>query len=703
VTQPIKVAVVGGGCAGMAAAFELSRPEHRGRYQVTVYQLGWRLGGKGASGRRPDGRIEEHGLHFWMGFYENAFRLMRECYTELARDPATYPIADWRDAFAPAPSVGVADRAPGGPWHPWIGHFGRSDGLPGDPNPPGVRWTVADYVQRLAGLARILLESLAAGGATRPSGPAAAAEDVTARVIGLLQYGEMATLAAMVEAVALLEVMTGSLARYPDSLVLRFLNALGANARRQLEVRATDDVAARRLWAMVDITFATLRGIVRFGLLTDPRGFDAIDEYDCREWLALNGASQESVDGAYMRGLYDLVFAYEDGDVSRPRVSAAQALRSWVRAFAGYRGSFFWTMQAGMGDIVFAPFYEVLARRGVRFAFFHRLENVSLSAPGDESPHVTALEFDVQAEVRGGRPYAPLVDVDGLPCWPASADWSQLVDGERLRQEGWEFESHWDRRKAGSKTLQLGVDFDLVVLAIGIGAVPHVCREIVARDPRWRAMVDHVKTVATQAAQLWLSADLAALGWPHRTTAVSGFVEPFQTWADMGQVLPREGWREEPRALVYLCGVLPDEPAAPGGPEFLAAQYERVRRNVVVALDRDLVQLWPAATAPAGGFRWELLVAPDAAGAVGAVRLQSQYWRANVNPTDRYTLSLPGSSAYRISPLDETYDNLTIAGDWTDCGLNAGCVEAAVMSGRLAAHAISQAPALEDIVGFDHP
>ena len=87
----------------------------------------------------------------------------------------------------------------------------------------------------------------------------------------------------------------------------------------------------------------------------------------------------------------------------------------------------------------------------------------------------------------------------------------------------------------------------------------------------------------------------------------------------------------------------------------------------------------------------------------GDARFASQYWTANVNPSDRYTLSLPGSSAYRISPLDATYDNLTIAGDWTECGFNAGCVEAAVMSGRLAAHAIAQSPALEDIVGFDHP
>src|SRR5918996_2501538 len=67
--KPIKVAVLGGGCAAMTAAFELTRPEHRGRFRVTVYQQGWRLGGKGASGRGPAGRIEEHGLHVWMGWY----------------------------------------------------------------------------------------------------------------------------------------------------------------------------------------------------------------------------------------------------------------------------------------------------------------------------------------------------------------------------------------------------------------------------------------------------------------------------------------------------------------------------------------------------------------------------------------------------------------------------------------------------------
>ena len=117
-------------------------------------------------------------------------------------------------------------------------------------------------------------------------------------------------------------------------------------------------------------------------------------------------------------------------------------------------------------------------------------------------------------------------------------------------------------------------------------------------------------------------------------------------------------------------------------------------------------KLWPQAARRPGRFRWDLLLeaAPTGSGGgAGEKRFSSQYWRANVNPSERYVLSLPGTIRYRISPLDNTYDNLTIAGDWTECGHNAGCVEAAVISGRLAAHALSGAPALDRIIGYDHP
>jgi len=724
--KPTRVAIIGGGCAAITAAFELTRPEHQDRYQVTVYQLGWRLGGKGASGRGAGDRIEEHGLHLWMGWYENAFRLVRECYAELNRDPHTCPIADWRDAFAPVGLIGIPERAADGEWLLWKATLPSTAGLPGDPFEDGKRWSVADYMKRSLELLRALFQTIQSGDATGARGAAAAVgpernaeagrspSGVLDAIGRLLRYGELASLAGLIQAVGLLELAIGSLSLYPENAILSFLDAIAHNARNLIEARLARDTTLRRVWEVIDLTLATLRGEIRFGILTDPRGFDAIDEYDCREWLRLNGASERSVNSGFLRALYDIGFSYEDGDAARPRIAAGQALRATVRAFFTYRGAFFWKMQAGMGDIVFAPFYEVLKRRGVRFEFFHRLENIKLAStahPGDtESPHVEALEFDVQAEVEGNGDYQPLVDVRGLPCWPSHPDYSQLVDGERLKREGWDFESHWDRRRVHAKTLHVIDDFDFVVLGVGLGAVPYVCRDIVARDPRWRAMVDHVKTVATQAFQIWLRADMKELGWTDPPIVVCGFAEPFDTWADMRHLIVRESGGADLRALAYFCNVLPesDGPGNRSDLEYPMRRREQVRRNAIRFLNRDIVHLWPHALRSPGEFRWDLL--PDPHGSAGAssppsgeARFTSQYWRANVNPSDRYTLSLPGSSAYRISPLDAAYDNLVIAGDWTQCGFNAGCVEAAVMSGRLAAHAIAQSPALEDIVGFDHP
>jgi uncharacterized protein with NAD-binding domain and iron-sulfur cluster len=87
-----RVAILGGGMAGLATAWRLSEPGWQDELEsITVYQRGWRLGGKGASSRGLNGRIEEHGLHLWLGYYENSFRLLRECYAELDR-PATVPM-----------------------------------------------------------------------------------------------------------------------------------------------------------------------------------------------------------------------------------------------------------------------------------------------------------------------------------------------------------------------------------------------------------------------------------------------------------------------------------------------------------------------------------------------------------------------------------------------------------------------------------
>jgi uncharacterized protein with NAD-binding domain and iron-sulfur cluster len=714
---PIKVAIIGGGCASITTAFELTRPEHRGKYQVTVYQVGWRLGGKGASGRGPSGRIEEHGLHIWLGFYENAFRLLRECYAELGRDPKQCRLADWRDAFFPEPHVGVTERTRSGAWVEWLTYFPKAQGLPGDPIADVNPFTFRSYIARTIALLRAMLFSTHTRQKPLPvtvltdTQPATIAS-IVAKMTQLLKIGALSGAAALSEALGLLAAVIRALPLFPERLVGRLLETVVAAIRGQLENLVATEDELQYKWEVIDLVLSFLAGCVRFRLMTDSRGLSAIDQYECREWLRMNGASERSLNSAFVRGLYDLALAYENGDPAQPGLAAGQALRGSLRMFFTYRGALFWKMRSGMGDCVFAPYYEVLKRRGVHFEFFHRLENVRLSpedelAPG-ERPYVQALEFDVQADIKHGDEFQPLINVKGVPCWPSAPNYAQLVDGERMEQEGWRFESFWDRRKVRSRTLTVTEDFDFVVLGVSVGAIPFVCRDILARDARWRAMVANVKTVATQAFQIWMNEDMATLGWTEPPVTLSAFTKPFDTWADMAHVIPEEDWRIPPKAVAYFCNILADPAAMPDRNDvaYEASCRSAVRRNAIDFLNHQVRHLWPGAALPSGQFRWNLLVdehPADEPAADSEARFDRQYWVANVNPSDRYVLMLPDTLRYRISPLDNTYDNLTIAGDWTDCGYNAGCVEAAVMSGRLAAHAISQSPPLEAITGYDHP
>jgi uncharacterized protein with NAD-binding domain and iron-sulfur cluster len=713
---PIEVAIVGGGCAAITAAFELTRPEHAGRYRVTIFQQGWRLGGKGASGRGPAGRIEEHGLHVWLGFYENAFRLLRECYTELGRDPDSCPIATWRDAFLADPHLGMGATARDGRWLLWTALFPPAPGLPGDDLDDDNPFTIVGYMTRALKLLQTLVLRVQTIQPDSFSGTPRADDDrekasALRAAQNLLKYGVLSTTAGLVQAVAVLEVLLTTLSRNSRNTAVELLQSVAATARRRLEAVIERDDEVRYIWEIIDLVLAILLGIVRFNLVSHPRGFEAIDEYDCREWLKLNGASEHSVNSAFVRGLFDLAMAYRDGDVNRPALAAGQAIRGSLRMFFTYRGALLWKMRAGMGDVVFAPFYQVLKKRGVRFEFFHRLERVRLApqetlAPG-ERPYVTALEFDVQARTMSGGEYAPLIDVHGLPCWPSKPDYAQLADGDALARRGVDLESFWQPTRVGTRTLEVTTDFDFVVLGVGVGAIAHLGAELIERAPRWRDMVEQVRTVATQAFQVWLHEDMAELGWNGPPITLSAFAKPFDTWADMGHLIASEGWSAPPKSIAYFCAVLGDtEPV----PDRADTGYPRRRRaeardNAVRFLSQNVGHLWPRAWRD-GAFRWDLLVDPAQASDASPAderRFDTQFWTANVNPSDRYTLALPGTLKYRISPLDNAIDNLTIAGDWTDCGFNEGCVEAAVMSGRLAAHALSNLPLLDEIIGYDHP
>ena len=72
-----------------------------------------------------------------------------------------------------------------------------------------------------------------------------------------------------------------------------------------------------------------------------------------------------------------------------------------------------------------------------------------------------------------------------------------------------------------------------------------------------------------------------------------------------------------------------------------------------------------------------------------------------MTPTERYVLSVTGSSRHRLPVDDPEFPNLFLAGDWTRCTLNAGCMEAATMSGMLCAGALTGYPPREAVVGVD--
>ena len=577
-------------------------------------------------------------------------------------------------------------------------------------NPP---FSVRGYLAQAAGLLVELLRSAheKAGGPPIPplgeSWPQDPASAVRA-VHTLLRYGQLATAAALFEATDLLRVMLAAMSPEPyrqGGVLIPLLDAIAHAARRNLQALLHGDPELTRIWQVVDLILAILRGATVTGLALDPRGFDALNDYEWLDWLRMHGASESSLRCGFVRGIYDLVFAYEGGDVERPQLAAGVALRGSMRMFFTYRGALFWRMTAGMGDIVFAPMYEVMRRRGVKFEFFHRLEHVGLGPDDGQTPHVATLEFAVQARTVAGAEYEPLIDVHGLPCFPSEPDWDQLEDGARLRDEGRLFETPFEAREEGRRTLRVTEDFDLVVLGLGVGAVPQTCGELIARSEPWRRMIAHARTAATQAFQVWMTEDMEALGWTHPQVNLSGYVEPFDTWADMRHLLPREAWEGDVKALAYLVSVLPDtmHPAGIRDESYHEAQHEQVRRNAVGWLKRDARALWPRSVGPDGTFRFEILATPQPDARQGEARFDTQFWMANVNPTDRYSLSVPGSVKHRLSPLDMSFDNLTVTGDWTQSGLDSGCVESAVMSGLLAAHAVSCYPPLETIVGYDHP
>jgi uncharacterized protein with NAD-binding domain and iron-sulfur cluster len=723
-TAETKVAILGGGISSIAAAFKLtSTPELRKKYKVTVYQRGWRIGGKGASGRNRQicNRIEEHGLHVWFGFYHNAFKLMRDCYAELER-PEGAPLRTLEDAFKPCDNLVLFDET-GNEWKGWQFSLPRNNFSPGDDdvNLPAF-WDVTHVA---LGWLWSFWEMLIGRGSDPLGTPASGPEDTWSKAKRLLRFAEETTLFKKVMSRA------GSQRRRPAAYVKGerpgvTLAQLLTELRDSIWTKYTradfEDDAWRRFFECLDFATTVVCGIVSDELLI--KGFDSVNDRNLKDWLIEHGIQGTTLKGPLGRLSYDAAFAFMRGNPKMGNYAAGTALMGLLRGLFCYAGAVSFKMQAGMGDAVFAPLYQVLKKRRVRFKFFHSVDRLRLSSNKNSIESIDVIrQVDLKSSSASGSNYRPLFKVKGIRCWPTEPLWEQIKsdDVARLRKEApskpqnfreirdnclHNLEHEHNPLKKAVHTLSRGDHFDIVILGIPVDALKDICGELLDNEekPKFRRMLENSATIMTQAFQLWTHRTLDGLGWPFEQNSVAcTYSDPYDTYCNMNQLLCRESWDSNhgPVGLDYFCSALSD--TRPEDGRKIKCQKEadeQAQRNAVAYLRERIAPLWPDSREPGNtrGFNWNLLYSPRGDYQDDHPFL-SQYWIANFQPSERYTLSPAGKVKYRLKTNESGYDNLYLTGDWTNNGMNAGCIESAVISGLEAARAITQSH--EQIIGED--
>jgi uncharacterized protein with NAD-binding domain and iron-sulfur cluster len=708
------IVILGGGIASIISAFQLTSTEElRKKYRVTIYQMGWRLGGKLACGLNADmnGRNEEHGLHVWFGFYDNAFSCLKTCYEELLAIQPGILYPTYLDAFQPNDFTPVGYRTDNNRYGFWNFSWFQRPGTPGVfsefPKPLAI-------IREGLGLLRDWLFGAIDAGEVVLDEPFHLARDFEVACLqavglapkapspdGAAPKGFLRTAFDYIEKwIESLEQDAKGLAGLQIHILFWFIKSLKGFIRNLLAKNGFTGPDDHPLVSAMEIGLTIVAGLLNpsNGWLQD-FNLNRFDDTDLRAWLIDNSGDPVIVkESSFIRALYDIPFAYEDGDLSRPNFATGAALRWSMRQFFTYRGHALYVPQTGFGQAVIAPYYIVLKQRGVEFNFFHKVKAVRLS-PNRNS--VDRVEFEVQA-VTKADPYDPVLFKNGLYYWPNQPFWDQLKDDDKYKDAGVNFESHWVQQPpVGSLTLNYGVDFDHVILGIPITALKplnkedgSICHELIAASPELKAMTDHQEMVATAGVQLWFNSPVTDLGWKARPATVGG-PEPLDVWADMSQVLQTEGWQgvaNPPQSLHYLCGPIPTnlyaQPASQANTPQLAAQQAE---QLTVDWLRDFGTCdWPKAQNTGGAFDWNVLY--DPAGGVDSARLKSQFIRTNIDPTECCGTSFAGTTRYRVGADCRLFTNLSIVGADTLTDINVTCVEGATISAMKATRALCGAP-----------
>ena len=496
-TQKTQIAILGGGIGALTAAFELVEQDlkekelrqkdlteedrKKSRHDITVYTLGWRLGGKALVGRDKHAgwRALEHGLHVWTGFYDNAFDLVQRLYARLGCPPD-----EWREKFEGLNHFTAMEFVKDS-WKPWLLQA-SSNALDPGIDQTGDLAPLALLRQLLSWAEQSFVNSALAYYQT-PIAQADMQQQIAAIWPAPGKIGFRTPLSAIG---ALLDrwpsdpkMITAKDRCSGIELVTAFRNHVAsavANAPK-------DDDEARRLRILYDLAAGLVHGLLSDEVLLG--GFDAIDHYEWSDWMEKkNLCKPESLKSAVVRGCYDYVFGWVGGI---REVAAGVGTLALLRLLLTYKGSIFYSLREPMGDFLFAPLYGYLYERGVKFKFFHRLDALHLSKDGTE---IEEIVLGRQVKLRNpGAEYQPLIDVPGksFKSWPTHPDYAQIENGDALKT--YDLESAWTdcpdagkpltlrRRSAGDQSSASGT-FDLAILAVGFGGLPSICGELSSRS-----------------------------------------------------------------------------------------------------------------------------------------------------------------------------------------------------------------------------
>jgi uncharacterized protein with NAD-binding domain and iron-sulfur cluster len=699
-----KVVIIGGGPAGLAAAFELTKPGLCPGDCVTVYQMGWRLGGKCASGRDDRGRIVEHGLHLWFGYYENAFRLLREVYEELPDKPRRF--RRWSDAFQPVKSTQIGDqgRRKDGRFIPFF--WPSRQGSPGDGHRPQL-W------DSLVGVLKILSQVHDAFADKDPR-----------------EHGTVSIHPKQAQAFDSLFLTPGELESVSPRDAMRYAHQWGAKIRPgrsdpihliglKALLRNASVALSRKsrrnappmsgedelLSEVTDIAAAFVCGIIDDVIFRRMEVVE-LDETDFCDWLIANGADSSTVNKSpLVSALYDMMFQYCEGQAGRPSYGAGTAAQVVLRILGTYKGEAIWKANAGLGEVLIAPLYEVLKARGVRFAFFHKLEKIELT---EDRAAVARLRFSRQADLPQ-EGFEPTFAYKGLTCWPGTPPSDLMLRGDVSPDNNFE-SRYWNTGVKPDVVLNEGSDFSDVILATPLGAFKRLggdvgpCDELVRASARFRTMTENIGLVPSLSAQVWSGKSLAELGWTEPTAAMVSGPRALQIWVDMSQVLECETVTDNgPRSLHYFCNVFGSH--AYRDPKASGHAQDAARALTTDWFEKTAGEFWPKATGAGqnGHAEFDWNVFDDPCDRKGVGRLEAQVVKANVDPLACCCSSAAGSTGWRLKTDASGFRHLFLAGAWIDTGFNTECVEAAVMSGKQASRAICGSPAFVEGEHFMRP